>query len=71
MCASSFVRLVCASSFEFLRTFFRIFVMFVNEKVCEIALIISGSTDNEFSTDNFIELSMSSHDVFTIIMGCF
>ena len=45
--------------------------MFVNEKVCEIALIISGSTDNEFSTDNFIELSMSSHDVFTIIMGCF
>ena len=45
--------------------------MFVNEKVCEIALIISGSTDNEFSTDNFIELSMSSREVFTIIMGCF
>ena len=45
--------------------------MFVNEKVCAIAFIISGSTDNEFSADNFIELSKSSREIFTIIMGCF
>ena len=36
--------------------------MFVNEKVCEIALIISGSTDNELFADNFIELSKSSRE---------
>ena len=45
--------------------------MFVNEKVCEIALTISGSTDYEFSADNFIELSESLREVFTIIMRCF
>ena len=31
--------------FEFLRTFLRIFVMFENEGMCEIVLIISDSTD--------------------------
>ena len=45
--------------------------MFVNEKVCEIALIISGSTDNELFADNVIELLKSSREVFTIIMGYF
>ena len=45
--------------------------MFVNEKVCEIVLIISGSTDNELFADNVIELSKSSREVFTIIMGYF
>ena len=38
--------------------------MFVNEKVCEIVLIISGSTDNELFADNVIELSKSSREVF-------
>ena len=45
--------------------------MFMNEKVCEIALIVSGSTDNEFSADNFIGLSKSSSEDFIIIMECF
>ena len=45
--------------------------MFMNKKVCEIALTVSGSTDNEFSADNLIGLSKSSSEVFTIIMGCF
>ena len=45
--------------------------MFVNEKVREIVLIISGSTDNELFADNVIELLKSSHEVFTIIMGYF
>ena len=45
--------------------------MFVNEKLCEIALITSGNTDNELSADNVIELSKSSREAFTIIMGCF
>ena len=31
--------------------------MFVNEEVCEIILIISGSTDYQFSAANFLELS--------------
>ena len=35
--------------FEFLRTFLRTFVMFVNEDVCEIALIISDDTGYGFS----------------------
>ena len=43
--------------FEFLRTFLRILVMFVNEEVCEIVFIISGSTYYEFSVAIFIELS--------------
>ena len=29
--------------------------MFVNEKVCEIALTISGGADYEFYADNVIE----------------
>ena len=41
---------VCTCGFEFLRTFLRICAMFVNEKVCEIVLIISDSTKHEFST---------------------
>ena len=32
----------------------RIFVMFVNEEVCEVVLIISSSTDYEFSAAIFI-----------------
>ena len=35
-------------------TFYENFVMFVNEEVCEIILIISSSTDYEFSTAFFI-----------------
>ena len=31
--------------------------MLLNEEVSEIVLIISGSTDHEFSATNFIELS--------------
>ena len=37
--------------------FFRIFVTFLNKEVCEILLIISGSTEYEFSATIFIELS--------------
>ena len=40
---------MCACGLEFLKTFLKIFAMFVNEDVCEIALIISSSTDYEFS----------------------
>ena len=43
-----------ACGLEFLKTFMRIFVMFGNEEVCEIALIISSSTDYEFSAASFI-----------------
>ena len=39
--------------------------MFVMEKVCVIALIMTGSTNNEFSADNFIELSWDAF-VYTI-----
>ena len=39
---------------EFLKTFLRIFVRFVKEDVCEIVLIISTSTDYEFSTVIYI-----------------
>ena len=46
-----------ACCFEFLRNVLKFFVMFLNEEVCEIGLIISGSTDYEFSATNFIELS--------------
>ena len=45
---------VCTCGLEFLKTFLRIFVMFVNEEVCEIVLIISSSTDYEFSAAIFI-----------------
>ena len=45
---------VCACGLEFLKTFVRILVMFVNEEMCEIVLIISSSTDYEFSTAFFI-----------------
>ena len=34
--------------FEFFKTVMRIFVMFVNEEVCEIVLIKSSSSDYEF-----------------------
>ena len=40
---------VCACGFEFLRNFLRIFVTFMNKSVREIFLIISSSTDHEFS----------------------
>ena len=43
--------------------------MFVNEKVCEIVLIISDSTEYDFSTSIFIELSKFWYEVFTAIMG--
>ena len=45
--------------------------MFMNEEVCEIALIISGSTNYQFPAYSFIELSKSSCEFFTIIMGGF
>ena len=48
---------VWLSGFEFLRTFLRIFVMFVNEEVYEIVFIISGSAYYKFSAAIFIELS--------------
>ena len=40
---------MCACGLEFLKNFMRIFVMFVNEEVCEIVLIICSGTDYEFS----------------------
>lgn len=40
--------------------FLRIFVTFENQEMCEIVLIISGSTEYEFSGANFIELSKCS-----------
>ena len=44
--------------------------MFVNEEVSEIVLIISGSTEYEFSAAIFIELSKFWCEVFPIIMEC-
>ena len=41
---------MCACGLEFLKTLVRIFVMFVNEEVCEIVLIIGSSTDYENGT---------------------
>ena len=43
--------------FEFLRNFLRIFGIFVNDEVCEIVLIICGSTYYKFSAAIFIESS--------------
>ena len=60
---------VCTCGFEFLRTFLRICAMFLNEKVCEIVLIISDSTEYDFSASIFIELSKFWCEVFTAIMG--
>ena len=40
--------------------FLRIFVTFENQEMCETVLIISGSTEYEFSGANFIELSKCS-----------
>ena len=45
---------MCACGLEFLKTFLRIFVMFVNEDVCEIVFTISSSTDYEFSAAMYI-----------------
>ena len=56
---------VCACGFEFLRTFLRIFV-FVNEEVCEIVLIISGSTDYEFHCYFLFQ----SFDVKCLLLSC-
>ena len=42
--------MVYACGLEFLKNFMRIFVMFVNEEVYEIVLIISSGTDYQFST---------------------
>ena len=44
-----------ACGFEFLKTFLKNFVMFVNEEVCEIVLIISGSTEYELSEAIFLD----------------
>ena len=49
--------IVCVSRLEFLRTFLRIFVAFVNAEMCEFILFISGSTDYEFPTATSTELS--------------
>ena len=45
---------VCACDFEFLRTFLKILVTFVNKEVREIVLIIYGSTEYEFIAAIFI-----------------
>ena len=45
---------VCACGLEFSKTFLRIFVMFINEDLCEILLIINSITDNEFSAAIYI-----------------
>ena len=45
---------VWACGLEFLKTFLRIFVLFVEEDVCEIVLIINNSTDYEFSAAIYI-----------------
>ena len=45
-------------------------MIFMNEDMRAIVLIISGSTDYEFSGAIFIELSKFSCEVFTIIMRC-
>ena len=60
----------CIVWFLIFENFFRIFVTFVNKEVCEIILIISGSTEYEFSAAIFIELSKIWCKVFTIIMRC-
>ena len=49
---------VCACGYEFLKTFMRIFLMFLNEEVCEIVLIISSSTDCKFSAAFFIFMAL-------------
>ena len=49
---------VCACGYEFLKTFMRIFLMFLNEEVCEIVLIISSSTDYKFSAAFFIFMAL-------------
>ena len=49
---------VCACVYEFLKTFMRIFLMFLNEEVCEIVLIISSSTDCKFSAAFFIFMAL-------------
>ena len=46
---------VGACSFEFLKTFLKNFVMFVNEEVCEIVLITIGSTEYELSEAILLE----------------
>ena len=43
-------------TFEFLRTILRIFVIFANEDVYEIVLIIGETTNYYFSAAIFIEL---------------
>ena len=48
------VKGVCG--FEFLRNSLRILVMFMNEDVCKVVLIISDSADHEFSAAIFVEL---------------
>ena len=45
---------VCACGFEFLRTFLGIFVTSANEVVCEIVLIMRGSTEYFGSTHLFL-----------------
>ena len=45
---------MCTCGLELLKTFLRIFVMFVNKDVCEIVFIISSSTDYEFSAAMYI-----------------
>ena len=49
---------VCACGYEFLKIFMRIFLMFLNEEVCEIVLIISSSTDYKFSAAFFIFMAL-------------
>lgn len=56
------MKLVQCILFEFSRTFLKILVMFGNENVCAIVLIMSDSTD-------YVLLKFS-WSVSTIFMGC-
>ena len=49
--------LIFVCSFEFLRAFLKIFVMFVNDEAREIVLILSSGTEYAFSASISIELS--------------
>ena len=53
--------------FELLRTFTKAFVMFVNEDVCETVLVISDSTDDDFSES--IYLIYQSFDVKCLLLS--
>ena len=61
---------VCGIRHRFEDFFEDVFCMCGKKGVCEIALIIRGSTDYQFSAAIFIELIKFRCEAFTIIMGC-